>query len=253
MQIPMKLIEHEVQGSPVQQRAQDGYINATAMCRVAGKQFKHYNSNAQTKAFLAALESEVGIPTSKLVHSVSGGDFRIQGTWVHPQVAIHLAQWLSPVFAVKVSQWVYNWMSGKGNPQSSQTYHLRRYASNLGNVPYGHWSMLQEMMVRLIGPMEVRGYVMPENLLPDISQGKMFCKFLRDSLNVDTTALPKYVHEFEDGRRVKANAYPNVMWPSFIDHFHTVWLPDKSEAYFGKRDPQALEYLPYLLPKPEAA
>nr|WP_279391718.1 KilA-N domain-containing protein [Shimia aestuarii] len=104
----MKLIEHEVQGSPVQQRATDGYINATAMCRIAGKRWGHYNENGQTQAFLNALEADVGIPTSELVKSVKGGDPRIQGTWVHPQVAVHLAQWLSPEFAVKVSKWVYD-------------------------------------------------------------------------------------------------------------------------------------------------
>ncbi|SFC10746.1 KilA-N domain-containing protein [Salipiger profundus] len=251
MQYAMKLIEHEVQGSPVQQRASDGYINATAMCRVAGKMWFDYRRQKSTEGFLVALAAEAGIPASDLVHSVKGGEPLLQGTWVHPQVAIHLAQWLSPVFTVKVSQWVYDWISGKV-AEPAPSYHLRRYASNLGNVPYGHWSMLQEMMVRLIGPMEVRGYSLPENLLPDISEGKMFCKFLRDNLNVDTSALPKYVHEFEDGRRVKANAYPNALWPSFIEHFHAVWLPGKAENYFGQRDPRALEYLPYLLPKPDA-
>lgn len=251
LQYSMQLIEHEVRGNPVQQRSTDGYINATAMCRAAGKQWGHYRENAQTRAFFVALESDIGIPISELSQSLKGGDPRLQGTWVHPQVAIHLAQWLSPEFAVKVSKWVYTWLSGQESLQPAQSYHLRRYASNLQNVPFGHWSMLQEMMVRLIGPMEVRGYTLPENLLPDISQGKMFCKFLRDSLHVDTANLPKYVHDFEDGRRVKANAYPNALWPSFIDHFHTVWLPQKSEQYFGQRDPKALEFLPYLLPKPD--
>jgi len=252
MQYAMKLIEHEVQGSPVQQRSSDGYVNATAMCRVAGKQFKHYNANAQTKAFFAALESEVGIPTTKLVQSVSGGDYRIQGTWVHPQVAVHLAQWLSPVFAVRVSKWVYDWLSGQGT-QSGYSYHLKRYTTNMENVPYGHWSMLQEMMIGLIGPMESRGYVLPENLLPDISEGRMFCKFLRDELAMDTDSLPTYRHDFEDGRVVYPKAYPNALLPAFRAHFFEVWLPEKSLSYFQGKDAKALEYLPYLLPKKDAA
>jgi len=37
----------------------------------------------------------------------------LQGTWAHPQVAVHLAQWLSPQFAVLVTQWITEWMSGK--------------------------------------------------------------------------------------------------------------------------------------------
>jgi len=31
------------------------------------------------------------------------------GTWVHPRVAIHVAQWISPQFAVKVTEWVEEW------------------------------------------------------------------------------------------------------------------------------------------------
>lgn len=252
MQYAMKLIEHEVQGSPVQQRSTDGYINATAMCRIAGRLWADYNRLTQTKAYLSALEADMGIPISELTKSVKGGDPRIQGTWVHPQVAIHLAQWLSPEFAVKVGKWVHDWLSGQGT-QGGYSYHLKRYTTNMQNVPYGHWSMLQEMMISLIGPMESRGYVLPENLLPDISEGRMFCKFLRDELNVDTDSLPTYRHDFEDGRVVYPKAYPNEYLPAFRAHFFEVWLPQKSLSYFEGKDGKALEYLPYLLPNKDAA
>src|SRR5689334_12214916 len=98
----LALIPHEVRGGRVvQQRRNDGYINATAMCEAVGKLFGHYRANKTTDAFLAALASDIGIPISELVQSVKGGDPVLQGTWVHPKVAIHLAQWLSPEFAVK--------------------------------------------------------------------------------------------------------------------------------------------------------
>jgi KilA-N domain len=252
VQYAMKLIEHEVQGNPVQQRDSDGYINATAMCRIAGKLWADYNRLGNTQAFLTALQDDMGIPISDLVQSMKGGDPRLQGTWVHPQVAVHLAQWLSPQFAVKVSKWVYDWLTGKGT-HSTYSYHLKRYTTNMQNVPYGHWSMLQEMMIGLIGPMESRGYVLPENMLPDISEGRMFCKFLRDTLNVDTETLPTYLHEFEDGRVVYPKAYPNALLPAFRAHFFEVWLPEKATAYFMSKDEKALEYLPYLLPKSDAA
>ncbi|MGV6839265.1 MAG: KilA-N domain-containing protein [Planktomarina sp.] len=252
VQYSMQLIEHRVQGAPVQQRQTDGYISATAMCRAADKQWFDYKRQKTTDPFLDALCAETGIPVSELVKSVRGGDPCLQGTWVHPQVAIHLAQWLSPEFAVKVSKWVYDWLSGQGS-QGSYSYHLRRYTTNMQNVPFGHWSMLQEMMIGLIGPMESRGYVLPENLLPDISEGRMFCKFLRDTLGVDTDTLPTYQHEFEDGRVVYPKAYPNRLLPAFRAHFSEVWLPEKAQAYFQKKDAKALEFLPYLLPKPDAA
>lgn len=246
------LIEHEVRGTPVPQRSKDGYIDATAMCRIAGKLWADYSRLAATQAFFGALEADMGIPISDLVQSSKGGDPRLQGTWVHPQVAIHLAQWLSPEFAVKVSKWVYDWISGNAR-QPAGSYHLRRYVSNMQNVPYGHWSMLQEMMIQLIGPMESRGYVLPERMVPDISEGKMFCKFLRDVHGLDTDSLPKYDHFYEDGRIVQAKAYPNVLLPSFRQHFGDVWLPSKAHQYFLSKDPAALEYLPYLLQRPSKA
>ena len=108
-------------------------------------------------------------------------------------------------------------------------------------------------MINLIGPMEARGYVLPENMLPDISEGRMFCKFLRDEHNLNTDALPTYRHDFEDGRVVYPKAYPNYLLPAFRAHFFEVWMPQKALTYFEAKDPLALEYLPYLLPKPDVA
>lgn len=242
------LIPRQAQGAVIHQRPNDGYINATAMCQAAGREFKHYNENKTTKAFISALASEVGIPTSVLVQSVSGGDPRLQGTWVHPQVAIHLAQWLSPQFAVQVTQWVYDWMSGKAKPvQPAVPYHLRRYIANQHNLPVGHFSILAEMITSLIGPMELMGYTLPEHLLPDISEGRMFCRWLRDNHGVDTDALPTYLHLYEDGRRVRAKAYPEDLLPAFRKHFREEWLPKHAEQYFRGRDSEALAYLPKLL------
>ena len=112
MQQHFDLIPHQVQGGIIYQRPKDGYINATAMCQSAGRQFGHYRENKSAKEFLSELAFAIGIPITELVQSVIGGDPLFQGTWVHPQVAIHLGQWVSPAFAVQVSQWVYDWMSG---------------------------------------------------------------------------------------------------------------------------------------------
>lgn len=109
----ISIIEHKENGYIIHQRTQDGYINATAMCKAANKEFKHYNSLLTTKKFLVELSSEVGIPTKELVLIKQGGTPELQGTWVHPQVAINLGQWLSPKFAVKISEWVFDWMNKK--------------------------------------------------------------------------------------------------------------------------------------------
>jgi KilA-N domain len=85
---------HPVQGGIIYQRPKDGFINATAMCQAAGKQWFDYRRLTVTNAFIEALAAETGIPGSDLAQSMKGGDIRFQGTWVHPQVAINLAQWV---------------------------------------------------------------------------------------------------------------------------------------------------------------
>lgn len=242
----LALIPHQVQGRVVEQRRKDGYINATAMCAATGKLWADYNRLKTTSAFFGALEADMGIPISELIQSVSGGNGP-QGTWVHPKVAIHLAQWLSPEFAVKVVNWVHDWMTGTG--RQSMPYHLRRYSRNRGNVPVGHFSVLVEMTLAIIAPMEDAGYTLPEQFLPDISQGKMFSQFLCKELGVDTERMPGYLHYYEDGRVIKARAYPEEYLPDFRRHLREEWMPKRAINYFRERDAEATLCLERILPK----
>jgi hypothetical protein len=243
------LIPHPVQGGIIYQRPEDGYINATAMCQAAGRPWSRYWELPASKAFAQELSADLGIPISTLIQSIKGGQPNHQGTWVHPQVAVSLAQWLSAKFAVMVSQWVYDWMSGKGPASVADTvpYHLRRYVANQPNVPVAHFSVLTEMTQLLIAPMEIMGYTLPERMLPDISHGKMFCKWLRDVHGIDTDALPTYLHVFEDGRRVWPKAYPDELLADFRKHFRDEWLPNRAIEYFRGRDSEALQFLPKLI------
>lgn len=143
VQQQLPLIEHDHGGRLIRQRAKDGYINATAMCRAAGRRWSDYRSLLSTQPYLSALSSKTAIPVSELIQSFKGGDVRLQGTWVHPQVAIHLAQWLSPEFAVEVSHWVFEWLSGGPKVVERLPYHMRRYVANMTLVPKTHFSMLQ--------------------------------------------------------------------------------------------------------------
>jgi prophage antirepressor-like protein len=102
---------------------EDGYINATMLCKAHGKKLlADYNRNKQTKKYLDELSIIMGIPILELFVTTVGGNHN--GTWVHRKVAIHLAQWLSPNFAVQVSNWVDELLiTGKvelGNEKSSE-------------------------------------------------------------------------------------------------------------------------------------
>lgn len=247
MTLPMVLIPYEVENNLINQRAIDGYVNATAMCRVAGKQLGHYLENKTTREFLVELSSDIGIPIAELVQIVMGGVADGQGTWVHPDVAIHLGQWCSPKFAVQVSRWVREWATGKFKP-ASLPYHIQRYIANRSEIPPTHFSMLNEMIFALIAPLESAGYTLPDDMVPDISSGRMFCKWLREEKGVDTDSLPTYCHRFDDGRIVYPKLYPNEFLADFRKHFNEVWLPTKCGKYFKDRDPKALPYFPKALP-----
>ena len=240
-QLSLTLITHKVQDSTIEQRAKDGYISATAMCKAAGKLFGHYNALDTTKAFLAELSSDIVIPISTLVQVIKGGDVSQQGTWVHPDVAINLGQWCSAKFAVAVSRWVRDWMTGKS--KAELPYHIQRYMANMSEVPHSHFSILNEMIFGVIAPLEAQGYTVPESMMPDISQGRMFCKWLREAKGIDTDTLPTYRHIFSDGRVVHPKLYPLSVLEEFRHHLNQVWLKTRANAYFAERSPTALPYL----------
>ena len=250
-QLLLPLIAHEVEGEIIRLRAKDGYVNATAMCKAAGREWRRYSRLDSTREYVAALETATGIRSSELIQTLTGGHPQLQGTWVHPQVAIHLAQWLSPEFAVKVSEWVFEWLSGGPKVVERLPYHLRRYVANLGNVPRGHFSVLQELTYNLIAPLEARGYHLPDHMVPDISQGRMFAGWLRNEKGIDPAQFPSYRHQYEDGRIVDAKAYPNALKGDFSHHFETVWMPNRAIGYFRERDPEAVPHLQVLLAAPE--
>lgn len=81
----------------------DGYIDATELCKAGNKEFAIYNRNENkgTKNFLDLLSKDIGVPRSELIKTSKRGDLH---TWVHPRVAVHLAQWVSSSFAVQVTK-----------------------------------------------------------------------------------------------------------------------------------------------------
>jgi hypothetical protein len=86
-------------------RRDDGFVNASAMCKANGKRWTLYSANERTKTYIAALAADVGIPTTGLVHIRRGGTPDKQGTWIHPRLAVDLARWISPQFAVWMDGW----------------------------------------------------------------------------------------------------------------------------------------------------
>lgn len=244
-QYSLSLIQHEVNNALIAQRAGDGYINASQLCAAAGKHWNFYAANEQSRLFLRALAAKMRVTELELRPEVIGEN-GIKDVWVHPKVAVHLAQSLSPDFAVQVSEWVIDWLSGKGTPKTAGgnlPYHIKRHMLNVSSVPAGHFSVLQEMTFILIAPLDQLGYELPENMIPDISMGRFLCKHLRDQIGVDTDSLPVYLHRFPDGRVVEAKIYPNEYLAVFRKIIQEEWVPKRAAEYFKERDPLALPYL----------
>lgn len=110
-----EMVIREFDGRPIRQRKVDGYFDATAMCKAAGKRWFDYYRLDTTQAFIHALNPVAGIPATEqdqeVIQTVQGGASDKQGTWIHPYLAINLAQWCSPQFAVQVTKWVFAFLT----------------------------------------------------------------------------------------------------------------------------------------------
>jgi hypothetical protein len=84
----------------------DGYINATLLCKAGNKQFGSWSRTETAKKLIKSLEKYYNIESSKLVEIKQAGNSKTQGTWIHPDLAVHLAMWISSDFSIKVSHWV---------------------------------------------------------------------------------------------------------------------------------------------------
>jgi hypothetical protein len=126
----MKIIVHSANGLQIGQRREDGYINATQMCKAHNKEWRYYWRLPSTQEYVNALALDLGVPvivnnptcknyTSALVVTFRGGNSQ-QGTWVHPEVAVDLAAWISVEFRILVNRWVREWMTTGKNPVQSQ-------------------------------------------------------------------------------------------------------------------------------------
>lgn len=105
-------------GTPIQRRSTDGWVNATAMCQAGGKRWNNYERGDRTQEYIAALRQALAPETPcaavvaqnratlpEVVEVRQGGAAHLQGTWVHPRLAVDLARWISPAFAVWMDGW----------------------------------------------------------------------------------------------------------------------------------------------------
>ncbi len=109
---------------------QDGYINGTQLCHAANKQFKHWNENKKSKAFINLISLSSGISRNNLIKYTN------KITWVHPQIAMNIAKWISPEFDVKITQWIFKLSNEESShTESSHTESSRTESSHTESNP----------------------------------------------------------------------------------------------------------------------
>jgi hypothetical protein len=77
-------------------------VNATMMCKAAGKRWIKYYDNDKTKSYIQYIEAKVRIRTFDLIRSKPGHN---GSTMVHLLIALDLASWLSEDVRLQFNMW----------------------------------------------------------------------------------------------------------------------------------------------------
>ena len=85
---------------------EDGYIDVTLLCKIGGKEFKHWKENKTTKLYIKSASQIYNLDESELIETGKGKNYH---SWVHPIIATNIAQWISSEFAVHISKWIEDW------------------------------------------------------------------------------------------------------------------------------------------------
>jgi hypothetical protein len=97
---------------------EDGFINATALCKAGGKKFNDWYRLESTAEIIKVLTENLnaenpvfknlmaGIPDIKNFEVIEITKGKYGGSWIHPDLAVQLAQWISPMFALQISKWI---------------------------------------------------------------------------------------------------------------------------------------------------
>jgi hypothetical protein len=132
---------------------------------------------------------------------------------------------------------------------------IRRYNENWDRIASGYFSVINELVVRLWGRLEMVGHIMADRapdgreIRPDVSVGRLFSDWLKEEHEDVSDNYAFYIHKTPEWEG-EARQYPISMLPLYIEFIDAVWIPEHSQRYLRTRDIAALPYLPKLLPAP---
>lgn len=94
-------VAYQYEGSSVTFfKGENVMVNATQMAKAFNKQAIDWLKTQSAKDFVATYSELKNISSADLVRVTKGGAPKLQGTWMHQDVALEFARWLSPKFAI---------------------------------------------------------------------------------------------------------------------------------------------------------
>jgi len=128
----------------VEVRRSDGYVNATVMCQSAGKQWKNYNQNKESKAFLRRSARKLALDISDLVkyNRLRNQDIC---TWIHL------------LLCTAIVADVQRWLERNEHNRSKEGYVYAVTSDLLNAVKIGSWSGILDNLQGRYGTMQTRG------------------------------------------------------------------------------------------------
>jgi hypothetical protein len=239
-------IDHKIGDLVVEQRQNDGYINATKLTKAyerktgTRKNATKWFENDRTIQYIELLSDKTGLEVYDLVQKKGSG--RNQETWIHPKLAISFAMWLSPEFEMIVAEWVEKWLTTGLTPvyETVQLHPYQRvwyqrltlFEQNT-RLPRGKWCIF-EQIAGLMRDLEAKGVLLPDTATIDISVGRAWCHWLREQ-GYNTDEFEQYIHHYPDRRGEQlANVYPFNLLGEFHQWLQDTYIPDKFPEYVRK-------------------
>lgn len=101
---------------------EDGYINATKLCKSGGKEYSNWYRNGNSKKLIEKIYEKTKIDINILIQKsdISGVNNENRSTWVHPTIGLNIAQWISVDFFLQTVDWINEWKST--NEKNNEIY-----------------------------------------------------------------------------------------------------------------------------------
>jgi hypothetical protein len=130
---------------------EDGYINASQLCKENEKCYSNWKQIKKTKIFLKELSVILNLSENQLIEINCSSNKDLRSTWVHQYIGTNIAQWISSSFSVKVSIWIDEWKNYKNK-------NLLLYKQEIKNlIPDQNIQTEKEIQLRL--QVELKGEI----------------------------------------------------------------------------------------------